>query len=134
MRQAGPYGSAMEIGDWATWVGSTAAVVAAAASVAAWRNSRPGVTWRFDYVEQGRSLLTNSGSAVARHVRVRAGSASDESHAEAVEEIARLTPGEGVRILVTPSYDTYQTAPDFAIVVTWRGPLGRTRRWTHFPD
>lgn len=124
------YCSLMDSGDWATWVGSIAAVTAAVASVAAWRNGRPGVKWEFQYAEHGRSLVLNSGSSRAMQVHVRAGSIVDVTDFEAEEQADRISPGEGIRILVAP---TYGSSPDYGVVVTWQAGFGRRQRWVYLP-
>lgn len=116
----------MEAGDVATWVGSTAAVVAAAASIAVWWRERGAVRWEFDRVEKGRSFVRNAGSAVARDVHVRVGSASDGTHIDDQGAAATVAPGEVVPVLAF----SHMTSPaDFSLVVTWRSRFGRRHRW-----
>lgn len=120
----------MDFGDWATWVGSAAALVAAVASVAAWRQGRPSVEWEFQGAKTGRSLVLNKGAAEARQVHVRTGSASDASNVESEVRTETVAPGEGVRILSAP---THASRADYAVVVTWTGRWGKNERWTHLP-
>ncbi|MFF2184569.1 hypothetical protein [Streptomyces sp. NPDC058155] len=120
----------MEAGDWATWVGSTGAVVAAVASVAVWWRGKGAVQWRFEPVDHGRSAVLNNGSATAKQVRVRVGSASDVADIESEASADNVAPGEAIRVLVAA---TYGSSADFAVVVTWRGRFGKRKRWTHLP-
>lgn len=120
----------MQAGDWATWISSAAAVVAAVASVAVWRQSRPGVRWVLDFAEHGRSAVRNTGSAMAKDVHIRVGSASDATDVEAEAHCATVAPGEVVRVLVAA---TYGSSEDFAVTVTWRGRTGRRERWSYAP-
>lgn len=117
----------MEAGDAATWVGSTAAVVAAVASVAVWWRERGTVTWEFDRVERGRSMVRNAGRATARDVHVRIGSASDDTDSDDQTTAARVAPGEVVPVL---AFANMASPADFSLIVTWRGTFGRRRRWT----
>jgi hypothetical protein len=116
----------MSVGDIATWVGSVAAVVAAAASVAVWRRGAPEVDWRIRPDSGFR--VVNVGEKTARQVRVRLGSESNADDVEAEASTAALARGESLKVLNTATSDS---ADDVAIVVTWRGRFGRTEKWTH---
>lgn len=96
--------------------------------MAVWWRSRGSVRWDIDLQDHGRSAVRNAGEATARDVHVRAGSASDESNIEAEARAASLAHGEVIRIVIAP---TYGSAKDYAIVVTWKGPFGRRKRWTY---
>ncbi|MFD0549149.1 hypothetical protein ACFQ0X_08155 [Streptomyces rectiviolaceus] len=108
-------------------MGSAAATVAAVASVAVWWRERSAVAWEFDRAERGRSFVRNAGSAAARDVHVRVGSAADGSDVDAEARAASVAPGEVVPVL---TFAHMSSPADFSVVVTWRGRLGRRERWT----
>lgn len=117
----------MDAGDVATWVGSTAAVVAAVASVAVWWRERPVPAWELQYETRGVSLVRNTGRASAKEVRVRAGSASRPMPNDHRVDAGTIAPGEVIPIIA--SRDMGDPA-DWAVEVTWRGRRGRRAKWT----
>jgi hypothetical protein len=110
--------------DIATWVGSTAAVVAAVASVAVWWRERPAPTWELDYEPHGMSLVRNTGPAIARDVHVRAGVRAKLGQASHEARAERGAPGEVVAVMASRSLG----ASDWVVEVTWRGRFGRRGR------
>jgi hypothetical protein len=117
----------MQAGDWATWVGSSAAVVAAVASIAVWWRERGAVAWELDRIQHGRSMVRNAGGATAKDVHVRVGAASDPADTSIEARAASVAPGEVVPVLAV--VDMGDPA-DYAVVVSWRGQLGRRESWT----
>lgn len=116
----------MDAGDVATWVGSTAAVVAAVASVAVWWRERPAPTWDLDYEPHGMSLVRNTGGSLARDVLVRAGARANLNHASYKVQAGNVAPGEVVPVMASRSLG----AKDWVVEVTWRGRFGRREKWT----
>ena len=117
----------MQAGDWATWVGSSAAVIAAVASIAVWWRERGAVSWEFDRAEHGRSFARNTGGATAHDVHVRVGSAGNDNDVDAEARAVAVAPGEVVPVL---AFADMASPADFAVVVTWRGRFRRRERWT----
>lgn len=122
------YGAVMDAGDWATWVGSTAATVAAVASVAVWWRGRASVAWKLQQESKHSFRAVNVGDATARAVHIRVGSASDPTNVEDEKRAESVTPSESVRISAAPDSDSRD---DIAIVITWRGFLQRRETWTY---
>lgn len=118
----------MEAGDWATWIGSAAAVVAAAASIAVWGREQTNTVWEFQEATQGRSAIANTGSATAKGVHVRViAIREDREIIEEEERVVRLAPNEVVRLLAKPTYGISA----YFVKVTWRGPFGKRRHWIY---
>ncbi|MGW8506319.1 hypothetical protein [Streptomyces sp. CLCI03] len=58
----------------------------------------------------------------------RVGSAANAADVDTEARVSLVSPGEPVPVLVAA---TYGSALDYAVVVTWRGWLGRRQRWTY---
>ncbi|WP_344629343.1 hypothetical protein [Streptomyces glaucosporus] len=117
----------MEAGDWATWIGSAAAIIAAASSVAVWWRDRSSVAWDLRGEKGKIPYVINVGSADAHQVRIRAGSASDPADVDAEAHADVVAPGEVIRILALPDMESPE---DYAVIVTWRTRFGRSQTWT----
>lgn len=116
----------MDSANWATWVGSVAATVAAVASVAVWWRGRADVTWQLEPVSQGFSQLVNTGTATAKHVRVRVGSASSPGDRDVHVDRDALAPGENVPV---PTSRDMGDPQDFGVIVTWRSAFRGRQAW-----
>lgn len=124
----------MEAGDWATWIGSAAAVLAAAASIAVWARERTNVVWEFRRAkrdpptEEERAALANVGSATAKDVQVYViATRQDRDIVEEQERAARVAPNEVIRVMADPTYGISA----YFVKVTWRGPFGKRRNWIY---
>lgn len=86
------------------------------------------MAWRLTQQTKHRWLLENVGDADAVDVWVRMGSASIESNVEETAIVERLGPGETLPVMLTPDNDS---APDYAVNVSWRGRRRHRETWVH---